>query len=201
MSILFSGRHQTQSDPIATTMCRIPFLCAMAAFPFFSMASPVESADTLGELSFEAGGETTRWQIISREVRGRIRNSATLSKGDLFDQFEITAYAVEPNSNERFNISLVFGRPIGAPTAVNYDRPTDVSIVRLLGGITGPLWEARDIEIKYSLEMASEEEGRANGEFTATFCYQDSLYDDPVESTCAPGAGTFETRFAIENDE
>ncbi|AVO38795.2 hypothetical protein [Pukyongiella litopenaei] len=158
-------------------------------------------ADTLGTLSFEFEGAKSEWITRSREVRGKLRHSATLTKGSLLDTIDVTAYPEEAAIRERFAISMVFSRLLTENGSSEYGRPTGTTIIRLLGGITGPRWEARDISVSFDLTETSEAEAMLVGSFEGVFCYLEKVYATAQEDSCRPGSGAFHTRLVIENDE
>lgn len=159
------------------------------------------NAETLGQIGLVVDGEATGWITESREIRGKLRHSATLEKGKLFDTIELTGNAEAEGSRERLKITMIFSHGPIAKSISEYGRPTDTTIIRLLGDVTGPRWEARDIGIDFAVTERSETEADLTGTFQGVFCYHEEIYADPKEDSCRPGTGEFETVLVIERDD
>ncbi|MHA3980617.1 hypothetical protein ACW9UR_23365 [Halovulum sp. GXIMD14794] len=176
-------------------------VCLNIALLLSVYPTQLPATEPLGHLSLQFGGESSEWVTQLREVRGKLRHSARLRKRNLVDEIEITAYPADSAVRERFAISIVFSRALDPDETPDYSRPTDITIVRLLGSVADPRWEARDIDMDYSFQEASDTEGALTGQFTATLCHSEGPYDDPDEASCLPASGKIETIVHIDADD
>lgn len=156
------------------------------------------SAEEFGRVAFNFDAEESEWFTVINQDSERTIASAEITTFGSLSTLAINAYR-EPrfSAQEILNIQVTYSRGFSGNEEPDYSRPAGVGITLFTEGMSGPVWDGRNVQIDIEAYDLSGDIGQITATFSAELCRAEELYADPDESTCRPISGTVETQVRI----